>query len=67
MCKLDAYPEADFSGIYGHEQNNYPACVNIRTIFIITFADCLVLWVSKLQTETALFAMEEEIIVMAHC
>ena len=31
------------------------------------FSDCPVLWVSKLQTETALSTMEAEINALAHC
>ncbi|KAL7537222.1 hypothetical protein ACHAXR_009343 [Thalassiosira sp. AJA248-18] len=43
-----------------------PSCVKSRTGFIITVARCPVLWVSKLQTETALSTMEAEIIALAH-
>jgi len=34
--------------------------------FVITFANCPVLWVSKLQTEAALSTMEADIIALAH-
>ena len=67
VCKIDGYPDADFAGLYGVEKHDDPACVKSRTGFIITFADCPVLWVSKLQTETALSTMEAEIIALAHC
>lgn len=67
VCKIDGYPDADFAGMYGVEKPDDPACVKSRTGFIITFADCPVLWVSKLQTETALSTMEAEIIALAHC
>ena len=65
-CKLDCYPDANSDGIYGHEQPTDPAYVNSRTGFIITFADCLVYWESKLQTTTALSKMESEINALAH-
>lgn len=65
--KIDAYPDADFAGLYGHEKNNDPACAKSRTGFVITVADCPMVWVSKLQTETALSTMEAEIIALAHC
>ena len=64
--KVDCYPDADFAGMWGHEKPTDPACVKSRTGFCITFADCPVLWVSKLQTETALSTMEAEINALAH-
>jgi hypothetical protein len=65
--KIDAYPDADFAGLYGYEKNNDPACAKSRTGFVITVADCPMVWVLKLQTETALSMMEAEIIALAHC
>ena len=65
--KIDCYPDADFAGMYGHEDSSDPSCVKSRTGFVITVANCPVLWQSKLQTETALSTMEAEIIALAHC
>ena len=67
VCKIDAYPDADFAGMYGHEDHTDPACAKSRTGFIITFAECPVFWQSKLQTETALSTMEAEIIALSAC
>jgi hypothetical protein len=64
--KIDCFPDADFAGMYGHEKNNDPACVKSRTGYVITVADCPVLWQSKLQTETAGSTMQAEIIALAH-
>jgi hypothetical protein len=64
--KIDSYPDADFAGLYGHEKPTDPSCVKSRSGFVITVADCPVLWQSKLQTETALSTMEAEIIALAH-
>jgi hypothetical protein len=61
VYKINAYPDADFSGMYGNENHADPACAKSCTGFIIgiiTFADCPVYWQSKLQTETALSTME---------
>ena len=58
VCKLYAYPDADFSGMYGHENHTDTVCVKTRTIFIIAFADFPVLWFPKLQTNTALLTMK---------
>jgi len=64
---VDAYPDADFAGLYGHEKSTDPSCAKSRTGFLINVANCPVLWMSKLQTETALSTMEAEIIALAHC
>lgn len=64
--KIDAYPDADFAGMYGYEKHDDPSCVKSRTGFVINVADCPVLWQSKLQTETALSTMEAEIVALAH-
>jgi hypothetical protein len=65
--KVDAYPDADFAGMYGYLKITDPACVKSRTGFLITVSDCPMVWFSKLQTETAMSTMEAEIIALAHC
>ena len=67
VCKVYAYAGVDLSGMFGHEKPKYTAFFNRCTGFIVTFADCPVLWVSKLHTDTALLTTEAEIITMAHC
>ena len=67
VCKIDAYPDADFTGMYGHEEHTDPACAKSRIGFIIIFADCPVFWQSKLQTEMALLMMEAKIIALSAC
>ena len=64
--RIDDYPDADFAGLYGHEKASDPVSVKSRTGFVINVANCPVLWMSKLQTETALSTMEAEIIALAH-
>ncbi len=65
VCKIDAYPDADFAGVYSHEDHTDPACAKSCTIFIITFAERPVFWQSKLQTETALSTMEAKIVALS--
>ncbi len=55
--KLDCYPDADFAGLWNHDDKQDPHCVRSRTGYVICLSDCLVLWVSKLQTEIALSTM----------
>ena len=64
---IDAYPDADFAGLYGYEDNNDPVCVRSRTGYVITVAGCPIYWSSKLQTETATSTMEAEVIALASC
>ena len=59
--------DADFAGLYDYESNSDPACAKSHTGFLITVSDCPMVWVSKLQTETALSTMEAEVNVLAHC
>ena len=66
VLQIDCFPDADFAGLYGHEQASDPVCAKSRTGFIINVANCPVLWTSKLQTETALSTMEAEINALAH-
>jgi hypothetical protein len=65
--KVDAYLDADFAGLYGYETNSDPACAKSHTGFLMTVSDCPMVWVSKLQTETALSTMEAEVNALAHC
>jgi hypothetical protein len=64
---IDAYPDADFTGMYGHELPTDTACAKSRSGFVIVFAGVPVIWKSKLQTETALSTMEAEIIALTAC
>jgi hypothetical protein len=47
------------------ETSDEPNSVKSRTSYVITFANCPVLWVSKLQTETALSTTEAEYIALS--
>ena len=67
VLKIDAYPDADFAGMYGYEKHDDPSCVKSRTGYVINVANCPVLWQSKLQTETALSTMEAEVVALSHC
>jgi hypothetical protein len=64
---IDAYPDADFAGLYGYEDYNDPVCVHSRTGYVITVSGCPICWSSKLQTKTAASTMEAEIIALGSC
>lgn len=63
--RVDCYPDADFAGLYGHEDNQDPHCARSRTGFVILAFGCPILWKSKLQTEIALSTMEAEYIAIS--
>ena len=65
--KVDAYPDADFAGLYGHEKSSDPACAKSRAGFLINVANCPVIWISRLMRETALSTMEAEVNALSLC
>ena len=62
---LDCHVDADFAGLYGFEHDQDPICVKSRTGYLITFMNCPLLWVSKLQSLIALSTMEAEYIALS--
>ena len=58
--KIDCYVDADFAGLYGHEDHADPNSVKSRTGFVIMVGNCPIIWSSKLQTEITLSTMEAE-------
>jgi hypothetical protein len=57
---IDVYCDADFAGLWPHEDAMDPSCVKSRTGFVICLSNCPVVWMSKLQREIALSTMEAE-------
>ena len=62
---VDCYVDADFCGLWGTENPHEVTSAKSRTGFVITFAGCPLLWVSKLQTEVALSTTEAEVIALS--
>ena len=63
---VDCYADADFLVLWGHENPQEPICARSRTGFVVTFANCPLLWVSKLQTEIALSKIHSEYVSLYH-
>ncbi|KAG7341235.1 reverse transcriptase RNA-dependent DNA polymerase [Nitzschia inconspicua] len=57
---IDCYVDADFAGLWPHEDKSDPTCVKSRTGFAICVANCPVIWSSKLQGDIATSTMEAE-------
>ena len=64
---IDAYPYADFAGIYNWEYHNDPFCVKIRTGFVINVSGCPMLCKPKIQSKTTTSTMQSELIALADC
>ena len=63
---VDCYADAYFVGLWGHEDPQYPICARNRTGFVVTFANCPLLWMSKLQTEIALSTLHSDYMALSH-
>ena len=63
--RVDCYPDADFAGLWGREHPQDPHCARSRTGYVITLADCPVLWRSSLQSEIAMSTMEAEYVALS--
>ena len=57
---VDCYADTDFVGLWGHVDTQDPICTRSRTGFVVTFDNCYLLWMSKLQTEIALSTLHSE-------
>ena len=64
---IDAYPDANFAGIYNYEEHNDPICVQIRTGFVIYVSGCPMLRKSQIQSKTSTRTMQSEVIALANC
>ena len=62
----DCYADVYFAGLWGHGNPQDPICARSRTGFVVTFANCPLLWVSKLQTEIALSTLHSEYVALPH-
>ena len=40
---VDCYADADFAGLWGHEDPQDPIFDSSRTVFVVTFDNCLLL------------------------
>ena len=63
---VDCHADADFAGLWVHENTEDPICASSRTRFVVTFSNCPLLWVSKLQTEIALSTLHSEYVALSH-
>eukprot|EP00957_Ditylum_brightwellii_P070064 5321255-Ditylum_brightwellii.AAC.1 len=55
---LEVYVDASFVGDWNQAWSEEPSSVLLRTDFVIKYADCPIVWASKLQTEITLSTTE---------
>ena len=57
---IDCFVDADFAGLYSYEDPSKPSSVKSRTGYVIKYANCPVIWKSKLQDYISLSTPEAE-------
>lgn len=62
---LDCSVDADFCGLFNAEDKRDPICARSRTGYVLTLGQTPILWVSKLQSKTALSTTEAEITALS--
>ena len=62
---IDCYVDASFAGEWNTAWSDEPSSVMSRTGYIILYANCPIVWASKLQTEIALSTTESEYIAFS--
>ena len=64
LC-IKMYVNADFAGLWSYEDPSDPTIVKSCTGFVILIGNCPVIWISRLQTETALSTMQAEYVALS--
>ena len=62
---IDTFVDASFAGEWNAEWSDEPNSVVSRTGYVVHYANCPVIWSSKLQTEIALSTTEAEYIALS--
>ena len=63
---VDCYDDADFAGLWVHEDPQDPICARSITGFVVTFSNCPLLWVSELQTAIDLSTLHSDYVALSH-
>ena len=62
----NCYAGEDFAGLWRNENYQDPNCTRSRTGFVVTFANCLLLWVSKIHIDIALSDLHSGYVSLSH-
>ena len=66
LNSIEIFVDASFAGDWNKSWSQDPSSVFSRTGFIIFYAGCPIIWLSKLQTEISLSTTESEYIALSH-
>eukprot|EP00957_Ditylum_brightwellii_P194388 14804222-Ditylum_brightwellii.AAC.1 len=62
---LEVYVYTSFAGEWNSENSEEPTSVLSRTGYIIKYANCLIVWTSKVQIEITLNTTEAEYVALS--
>ena len=62
---IDTFVDASFAGEWNSAWSDEPSSVMSRTGYVIMFANCAIIWSSKLQTEITLSTTESEYVALS--
>ena len=62
---MECYVDADFAGAWDKENPDDPNNILSRTGFVVFYAECPLIWASRMQTEIALSTAEAEYIALS--
>ena len=63
--QVDVFVDADFAGLWPHEDKPDPTCIKSQTGFVMCITNCPVIWQSKLQSEIATLTTKTEYMVLS--
>ena len=63
---VDCYTDADFAGLWVHEDPQDPIFARSKTGFVLTFSNCPLLCMSKLQTNISLYTLHSEYVAFSN-
>ena len=63
---MDCYVGADFMGLRGYINPQYPNCAKSGTVFVVNFTNFPILWVSSINTEIDISTLHYEYVVLPH-
>ena len=61
---LEFYMDTNFTGRWNQEEGKEPSLVLSRTVYVIAYTNCMIIWVIRIQTEIVLSTTEAEYITL---
>ena len=58
--RVKCYVDSDFAGLSSYKDLHNPVCAISRSGYVVTFSNCPILWVSRLQTKIYLSTLQTD-------